>query len=79
MPYTPSTVPDYVPRAKAAQWAAVWNSVYERCIKGGGSKKTCETKAFRQANRVVKQSKIDDLLGRIAEGSGWEVRIVGPD
>jgi hypothetical protein len=72
MPYTPSTVPDYVPKAKAAQFAAVWNSVYKKCIASGGSKKECETKAFRQANGVIKKS--NERVARIGD---WEVRIIG--
>lgn len=67
MPYTPSTVPDYVPKAKARQWSAVWNDVYKRCIKDGGSAKTCEAAAFRQANGVIKKN----------NEFKWEVRIVG--
>lgn len=36
---------------------ATWNNVYDKCVSGGGDKKTCETKAFKVANsNTEKQS-----------------------
>lgn len=47
MPYSSdgSDVPDYVPKSKKKQWAAVWNSSYNT----HGS----EERAFREANAVA--------------------------
>jgi hypothetical protein len=56
MPYTMQTLPANVkklPAKKQRQWLAIWNSAYSSCTKGGGNAKTCESKAFRQANGVT--------------------------
>ena len=45
-----------MPTKKKKQWVAVWNNTYSSCIKDGGDTKTCETKAFKYANGVVKQT-----------------------
>jgi hypothetical protein len=38
---------------QSAQWAAIANSVLEKCIKDGGTDETCAPSAIRQANGVV--------------------------
>lgn len=65
MPYTgpgdpklPSAVQE-MPLAKRRQWVAVFNSAYAACIKGGGSPKYCEGRAFPQAYGVVKKRELD--------------------
>lgn len=56
-PKLPSNVKK-LPAKKRRQWVAVWNSVYRKCRSKGGAKKTCEARAFRQANGVVRRSLI---------------------
>lgn len=56
MPYTPSTVPDHVPKVLAERWAGAWNGAYESCRKKGGDEKRCEAYAFRVANALLKQT-----------------------
>jgi hypothetical protein len=46
MPYTAGNVPDYVPKGKRGQWAAIWNSAYEKY----GN----EARAFMIANGSIK-------------------------
>jgi hypothetical protein len=46
MPYTADSVPSYVPKKKAAQWAAIFNSA----LKDGDS----EEQAFRKASGAIK-------------------------
>ena len=50
MPYTASSVPDYVPKSKAKAWAAVWNAAYAGALKDGKSKEKAEEYAFAVAN-----------------------------
>jgi len=60
MPYSgpdDARIPDNVPDGKKAQWVNVWNNTYNDCIDAGGSKSTCETKAFKVANGVIKKKK----------------------
>src|SRR6266516_6467654 len=79
MPYSgasDASLPDHVkamPDKKRRQWVAVWNSVYQRCISDGGDAKSCENKAFPQANGVVKMAlETETLPGvdilRVGEG-----------
>lgn len=57
MPYTPSTVPDYVPADMAERWAGAWNGAYESCRKKrDGDEKACEAYAFRVANALLKKA-----------------------
>lgn len=62
MPYSvgDSNLPANVkkmPAKKKKAWVSTWNSVYDKCVSGGGDKKTCETKAFKVANgNAEKQS-----------------------
>lgn len=70
-PSLPSYVKD-LPHDKRKQWVAVWNSVYARCVSDGGEGSSCEAKAFKQANGVIKKerlhmSKLTDLMGRIKD------------
>lgn len=57
MPYTGAGDPELpenvqaLPEARREQWVAIWNSVFEKCQKGGAD--DCEAAAFRQANGVV--------------------------
>jgi len=56
MPYKSdgSDVPEAVAKRSAVkrrQWAAVWNSAYEKCAQEDGE--DCEARAFAQANSVV--------------------------
>jgi hypothetical protein len=56
MPYSSAAdAPSYVPKAKRAQWIAVWNSAYQRALKAGKSQKDAEASAFAQANGVAKK------------------------
>ena len=60
MPYSGASdpsIPKNVPSNKKAQWVKVWNSTYKSCTSDGGSKKKCETMAFKSANGVIKSSK----------------------
>lgn len=63
LPYTGPDDPALPPnvRSKSAavrkQWVAIWNSTYSECIKTEKDKKTCEGKAFRIANGVIKKKK----------------------
>ena len=50
MPYTASTVPSYVPKAKAHKWATIWNAAYEGALKEGKSKEKAEEYAFAVAS-----------------------------
>ena len=57
MPYASvDDLPKYVRKLDAKQqrrWRDIWNSAYASCTKKGGSAKSCETSAFKQANGVV--------------------------
>jgi len=65
MPYSSvSEVPKSVPKDKRKQWMTVWNKTYADCTGDGGSKDTCETKAFRIANGVVKKNKSMNTFGK---------------
>jgi hypothetical protein len=50
------TLPAYVQKLdekKRAQWVAIFNSAYKRCMDSDGGGKECESSAFAQANGVV--------------------------
>jgi hypothetical protein len=59
MPYSgdnDADLPTYVQDLSSddrSQWVAVFNSVYEDCVDGGGDADECESDAFEQANGVV--------------------------
>lgn len=53
MPYSPTSVPSYVPKSKSKRWAAIWNSTYERAKKDGKSDEASEKEAFQIANGVA--------------------------
>jgi hypothetical protein len=60
MPYSAGNdpnLPDRVKKLPSAkrkrQWVHIFNSAYAGCTRDGGDKKTCESKAFAQANGVV--------------------------
>lgn len=56
MPYASAAdAPSYVPKAKRAQWVAVWNSAHAKAIKDGKDAKGAEQSAFAQANGAVKK------------------------
>jgi len=55
MPYTAENVPANVPKDKAEQWAKIWNSAYNAAQRDGLSDKDAESKAFREANGVIKR------------------------
>src|SRR3990170_238675 len=61
MPYTmDSDLPANVmkmPMAKKKKWIAIFNSTHKSCMDDGGSEKTCEAKAFRFANGVLKKDR----------------------
>ena len=71
MPYTGPDDPGLPPNVKALpadqrrQWVAVWNDVYQRCIDDGGDTSACESRAFPQANGVLKMAELKtrDLEG----------------
>jgi hypothetical protein len=71
MPYSgpnDSKIPSHVPKGKKAQWVKVWNSTYNSCVADGGSTKSCEAKAFKTANGVIKKRSEDmknSLLGAL--------------
>lgn len=55
-----------------AQWVAVANSVYDKCIKDGGDDKSCAPKAIQQANGVTTN---DEDIGFYKEpASNYEIR-----
>lgn len=70
MPYSindpdlPSNVKGLSDKTKR-QWVHIWNSTYSSCVEDGGSAKTCESKAFRVANGVIKKQE-----GRMEESNG---------
>ena len=45
-----------MPAKRRRQFAHVWNGAYESCTADGGDKKTCEGKAYAEANAVVRRS-----------------------
>lgn len=56
MPWTIDSVDEHkkgLSSKQKKQWVKVANSVYDRCMKDGGSDKTCAPSAIRQANGVV--------------------------
>ncbi len=56
MPYSkPSDAPDHVPADKKKQWIDIWNSAYKKALKDGLSKDEAESKAFAEANGVIKK------------------------
>jgi hypothetical protein len=59
MPYTASDAPDYVPSSKKAQWAAIWNRVYDENIKAGKSKDAAESDAFKKATGTINNSRAE--------------------
>ena len=94
MPYTADNVPEHVPKAKAEQWAAVWNKVFEECQANNGKKEACEEKAFTAANAILKKEKEemaelsyeqrrnllgDKLVERYGREKGYWVRETYPD
>lgn len=77
MPYSGAddeSIPENVPDEKKAQWVEVWNSTYNSCIDDGGSKKSCETKAFKSANGVIEErsvvmsNAIMKIINELSEG-----------
>ncbi len=50
MPYTKSTVPDYVPKSKADKWAKIWNAAYDYAKGDGKSDADAEKYAFATAS-----------------------------
>ena len=70
MPYKAngSDVPPNIAKLSAPkrrQWAVVWNSAFQRCIKGNGKKADCEESAFKQASGVVKEE--ENMMGYTAQ------------
>ena len=60
-----------------AQWMAVANSVYAKCIKDGGDDKSCAPKAIQQANGVVathSESEDEDIGFYKELASNYEIR-----
>lgn len=64
MPYSGKNDPNLpenvkkMPADDREQWVEVFNSAYKSCISDGGSAKSCETSAFKQANGVMKKAAI---------------------
>ena len=54
-----------LPENKKAQWVAVFNSAFERCMKDNGNKDECEQSAFAQAWGVVNKEKKSSILNRL--------------
>lgn len=63
MPYTGADDPKLpknvkaMPAPKRRQFVSVFNSVHKKCLAGGGVSKACDSRAFRQANGVMKGAK----------------------
>lgn len=61
MPWTAADAKRFTSRAntpkKARQWAAVANSSLARCLARGGSQRSCEGSAIRQANGSIREEK----------------------
>jgi len=71
MPYSGASDPDIpsnVPKNKKAQWVKIWNSTYKDCISGGKSASSCETKAFKVANGVIKKTKKNEFVAEERSG-----------
>jgi cation transport regulator ChaB len=70
MPYASiDELPDNIKKLSASkqrQWMHVWNSAHKRCTDKGGSSKSCESRAFAQANGVVLAAK------HSAEFASWD-------
>ena len=72
MPYTPSTVPDNVPKKYAAQFSEVWNSAYAAAIADKKSPAQAEETAFAQAHGVILKAKQkDDRAITLQDGPGF--------
>lgn len=51
----PPSVTKRITGAKARrQWMHIWNGVYQTCTDKGGAAKDCESRAYAEANGVVK-------------------------
>jgi hypothetical protein len=50
-------------------WAKIANDARDRCLKGGGTEKTCDAQAIRIANGAVKEANVDkeELLAKLKE------------
>lgn len=70
MPYSGASdksLPDYVkkmPSKKKKAWVATFNNVYNRCIDGGGSVSSCETKAFSIASGNAKKQTVGEQMAK---------------
>ncbi len=71
MPYTPSTVPDNVPKKYAAQFSEVWNSAYAAAIADKKSPAQAEETAFAQAHGVILKAKQKDERDVSSDGPGF--------
>lgn len=63
-----------MPAKKKKAWVSTFNSVYNKCVSDGGSKSSCETKAFKIAYGVAKKQELEmavdtrTVLGKIFDG-----------
>ena len=88
MPYSPDdkNLPPNVqkmPMADRQKWCNTWNGVFDNCTKQGGSKPTCERRAFKLANgtftahpkrtRKATPKKPAARLYRAACSSAWAI------
>ncbi|KKN49184.1 hypothetical protein LCGC14_0645250 [marine sediment metagenome] len=55
-------------KGKRKQWIAIFNSTFKACKKKGGKKKTCDSKAFKVANGVLKEKSMDNIVATVVEG-----------
>jgi uncharacterized protein len=63
-----------------AQWVAVANSVYESCIKDGGTDNICAVSAIKQANGVVAKrddESVSNIETRTVSAEVADVRAIG--
>jgi len=55
MPIKPNSIPKVLPAGAKAIFRGAFNSAYNKCKSGGGSTKTCDSRAARIAWSAVKR------------------------
>ncbi len=70
MPWTKSDVDDFKEGLNDKQkekWVEIANSILDECLNNGGSQKTCEAKAIKQANGVVGNMLNNNAKGEVVQ------------
>lgn len=77
MPYSAKDAPDYIPKDKKEQWAAIWNRVYAENIKSGMAKDKAESDAFKKATGVINNSRAASGEIQLVKLERWALSFVG--